>query len=583
MIYEKLKNKINFSKSFEKSIKWNKKIDLLENDNELYIINENYTSIESLTNEKLNKKQIKRSLELLNSKFYNESINVDIIKDKNHGSNIIFPDTPCYGCFSNIEFNINDVIGICYGVLYSEEEWNLLNEKEDDKYYPYTEMIEIDGYKMNLVHLEKRNEIGYIQGSINKDDKKEFNNYGKKVEEKESNAKFVNCKCNNEIPIIICISKKPIKRNEEIRVKLDGYWKERIRVYEKMKYTEKEKIKYDMNEEKMKKRNENIKIEYKNEMYNIIYISELYKRDIERNIENQKTKLRKDIYEEMGKNHKKVRYNNDERVRCAFNKEHVLKRDRLIWHHNKCPNRDMTNMIVCIQNGEHIVKIVDFAKHLSECPNILDYYERNKKLPNMICEELKDVKKNLLKNKIYDIERIEKEFNEKEIIKRIDNTPKKINEIIEKEANKKLEEKKSEIKIPKIKKKLIFNDDGKGLLYLNYITEYLKLLSDNICEIIIEMLNRNEKEIPFEVDGYSFIFINEYCNEINSLFKLLQYVLNENKFFKEEYEIECNEEIRKILSLKKLYTNKKIIIPNISEVFDVISKVFNAFDVGFNA
>lgn len=285
----------------------------------------------------------------------------------------------------------------------------------------------------------------------------------------------------------------------------------------------------------------------------------------------------------MGKNHKKVRYNIDERVRCAFNKEHVLKRDRLIWHHNKCPNRDMTNMIICIQNGEHIVKRVDFAKHLSECPNILDYYERNKKLPNMICEELKDVKKYLLKNNIYDIERIEKEFNEKEIIKRIDNTPKRINEIIEKEANKKLEEKKSEIKIPKIKKKLIFNDDGKGLLYLNYITEYLKLLSDNICEIIIEMLNRNEKEIPFEVDGYSFIFIDEYCNEINSLFKLLQYVLNENKFFKEEYEIECNEEIRKILSLKKLYTNKKIIIPNISEVFDVISKVFNAFDVGFNA
>ena len=86
------------------------------------------------------------------------------------------------------------------------------------------------------------------------------------------------------------------------------------------------------------------------------------------------------------------RANKDELVHCPFNKNHLVKRSRLITHKKICPDKGNKGIIQCPYNPSHNVAIENLERHKAKCPDrviINEYLEkemeeyiRNQKIHN---------------------------------------------------------------------------------------------------------------------------------------------------------------------------------------------------------
>ena len=86
------------------------------------------------------------------------------------------------------------------------------------------------------------------------------------------------------------------------------------------------------------------------------------------------------------------RANKDELVHCPFNKNHLVKRSRLITHKKICPDKGNKGIIQCPYNPSHNVAIENIERHKAKCPDRviinedlekeMEEYLRNQKIQN---------------------------------------------------------------------------------------------------------------------------------------------------------------------------------------------------------
>ena len=86
------------------------------------------------------------------------------------------------------------------------------------------------------------------------------------------------------------------------------------------------------------------------------------------------------------------RANKDELVHCPFNKNHLVKRSRLITHKKICPDKRNKGIMQCPYNPSHNVAIENLERHKGKCPDRIiinedlekemEEYIRNKKFQN---------------------------------------------------------------------------------------------------------------------------------------------------------------------------------------------------------
>lgn len=58
-----------------------------------------------------------------------------------------------------------------------------------------------------------------------------------------------------------------------------------------------------------------------------------------------------------------------ELVCCRYNPSHRVKSSRLMFHEDKCPDKNNIKIRVCLYNPNHKVSREKFDQHLKECPN----------------------------------------------------------------------------------------------------------------------------------------------------------------------------------------------------------------------
>ena len=63
------------------------------------------------------------------------------------------------------------------------------------------------------------------------------------------------------------------------------------------------------------------------------------------------------------------RANKDELVHCPFNKNHLVKRSRLITHKKICPDKGNKGIIQCPYNPSHNIAIENLERHKAKCPD----------------------------------------------------------------------------------------------------------------------------------------------------------------------------------------------------------------------
>ena len=97
-------------------------------------------------------------------------------------------------------------------------------------------------------------------------------------------------------------------------------------------------------------------------------------------------------------------------VSCRYNPSHQVKPTRLMFHEEKCPNKNTNKIKVCPYNPNHKIPIENYDEHLNSCQNkIEDYFE--------ILNELKKNSDNNLAMKKSELkESSQKKMNNEEVI-----------------------------------------------------------------------------------------------------------------------------------------------------------------------
>lgn len=56
-------------------------------------------------------------------------------------------------------------------------------------------------------------------------------------------------------------------------------------------------------------------------------------------------------------------------LQCRYNKNHKVKKGRLLIHEEKCPDKKTSNLVSCPYNPMHKVSFFNINKHKTQCPD----------------------------------------------------------------------------------------------------------------------------------------------------------------------------------------------------------------------
>ena len=177
----------------------------------------------------------------------------------------------------------------------------------------------------------------------------------------------------------------------------------------------------------------------------------------------------------------------DELVHCPFNKNHLVKRCRLITHKKNCPDKSSKGIIQCPYNPSHNVTIENLEKHKSKCPDKV-----------IISPELEKEMEDFIKNG---------SINNKAIIEEKENIQNNQNEIgvLEPSAKSENDPKKIKKKNKKSKKETNFDKLGEKSINLESMTNkelFNFIFNDNmVIEYHSDSSENNDDEIEPEIQA----------------------------------------------------------------------------------